>query len=234
MKIATILIKAIGVITELVFPKLCLSCEFIEPLKDEELCLLCITTLPKIDKKNDVMASLIGASLFPREIEHVYALYYFTKPGKVQDLIHRIKYDSRIDLAHYFGRELGKQIRRFSALRPFLVPVPLHPKRYKARGYNQAFCIAEGISQELGCTIDTSIIKRVKYRESQASLDFMGRESGLENSFEAIPISTGDVARFVMLIDDVITTGATIKACYEELVSVGYSRIAVASLAISV
>ena len=234
MKFGNIIVSGLHLLYELIFPTLCIFCDKLEPVKNEYYCLPCQQDLPLLTQTEDVYAALIGALVFPDQVEEVYTLFYFTQPGKIQNLIHKIKYKSRPDLAFRLGTELGKRMKPNAQTAYMLIPVPLHPLREKERGYNQSDYIARGISSILNWEINRSLLNRIEYKQSQTRLSSENRLTSLEYSFEVNANNQEMMSSPVMLVDDVITTGATIRACYNELNKHRFQKIAVSCLAVSI
>ncbi len=217
----------------LVFPALCISCRFYEPLTNSKLCLSCINSLPFISTAEDSFAALEGKDFFPESIEYFHALFYYTKDGRVADMVHRIKYEGQFRIGRYLGQLIGKRIIQERKWSDFvIVPVPIHPKRRKIRGFNQAEEIAKGISIETKIPYQANYLHRIRHETSQTGKDKSERSAALHASFrynkEYKKISK------VMLVDDVITTGSTVKACSSELRANNTESIAVVTLCISI
>ncbi|MEL6123510.1 MAG: hypothetical protein AAFR14_07290 [Bacteroidota bacterium] len=217
------------------YPDLCVSCEQQEPLLDLPYCLECREEISWILTGENAQAALIGKPYFPKDISSFDSLLYFTKKSRAQRLIQAIKYKGRRDVAQHLGALLGG---RFAADQQYehgtLVPVPLHPKRYRSRGYNQANQIAKGIQQScshLGRTPE--LLVRKVYESSQTKLSRMERSAVLRSSF-GVNHEYVNPSDHAIIVDDVITTGSTIAACAAVLRESGYRRISILSVAISI
>ncbi len=214
-------------------PDICPGCDQYEPLRASIFCLSCYSNLPRIDHQHDAKSALRGKLHLNSEIDHVFALYYYTKDGIVQELIHKIKYYSDRHLAIQLGEELGKLIPLEILQSHYLVPVPIHAKRLSLRGYNQSALIAEGIQRTANCPLHilTKLIIRTDESESQTKRSRAARGAYLKEAFEIkkLPSET----KPILLIDDVITTGATVSACMNILQREGYHKINIAALAIT-
>jgi len=202
----------------LVFMDLCICCYEIEPLENQAFCLSCLAEIPYINKQSSVPSLLIGKKAVPKDIVKFYGLLKYTKSGKVKELLHQLKYCNRPMIGTKLGKQLAKRISLIADKESYvLIPVPLHPQRQKKRGYNQALKIAEGIQQELDIPINTKVLKRIQNNESQTKKGVEERED-----------------KHAIIIDDIITTGSTIAACYQLLKDAGYSKISITTLAITI
>ena len=218
---------------ELLFPTSCFACQEFEPLHDHLLCYNCIENLPWVDP-GAAIAALEGKENFPSEIEVFDSLLYFSKSSKVQQLITAIKYNGQKELAQYLGKRLGKKIKGTLKLENYeVIPVPIHKKRRRERGYNQAEEIAAGLAPVLGFNVNKDLLFRNQYEQSQTKKDKRERAARLEESF-ALKTDIPSKYKNALLVDDVITTGATINSCAKQLRKCGYKNIAVVTLAVSI
>lgn len=149
----------------------------------------------------------------------------------VQEALFRFKYNERPEYAEYFGKEMARRYRdeicRFDA--EVMIPVPLHKKKERKRGYNQSECIARVIGNELNIPVDTSLIRRITDTLPQKSLDDIERQNNLKKAFI---IAQNDVKLSkVIIVDDVYTTGSTMDAIARLLRSIGVKEIYFLTLA---
>ena len=217
----------------LVYPSLCLSCQTFEPINGSAFCLACENELPYISCAADAKVSLIGKDSFPGEVSKFYSLFYYTKEGMVADMMHRLKYHGHYKTGRFLGSLLAQRIANEDCFREFIiVPVPIHFKRLRERGYNQALEIARGMQRELDVPCCPDYLKREEYRVSQTTKGKDGRQNVLNMSFIRNPAHKH--FKNILLVDDVVTTGATIHACYKALTKEGEANISVATLGTSV
>lgn len=217
----------------ILFPPLCASCENVLLNQEEFLCSYCQFHLPVNDHhlfaENEAMRRL----KFKAEIEMAAAFLSFSESSLVQTLMHKLKYQNELEIGFYLGHEFGKQLLTSAHFKniDLVVPVPLHPKKRKSRGYNQCDSVAEGIASVLKLPVNTVDLVRRLNNPSQTSMSRMERYDNAENVFSCLnPILfTG---KHVLLVDDVLTTGATIGSAAQVLNSAG-SRVSVATLAIA-
>jgi ComF family protein len=200
--------------TSLLFPHLCLACE--QPLLSEEgfLCLHCELLLPKTDLHHQKQNHLTEKFRGRLTIEVATALFYFTKAGKAQHLIHQIKYNDKREAAISLGYEYGKMLLQMPHFQEFdtLLPVPLHPKKQIHRGYNQAEMFAKGLSESMKISMETRALIKVKMTDSQTRKSKLER---LQNVEEVYKLRDPSVlkGKNILIVDDVLTTGATLEAC---------------------
>jgi len=220
-------------LVELIFPTTCFACLEYEPLHDHLLCINCLENLPWIPEKA-ASAALEGKDNFPSGVHHFDSLLYFSKSSKVQQLITAIKYNGQKELAQYLGARLGEKIQNnFNGGNYEIIPVPVHKKRRRERGYNQAEEIALGLVSKITCPISKKLLIRNQYEQSQTSKDKHERAARLKESFTLNP-SLSPQADHAILVDDVVTTGATINSCVQQLKTCGYKNISVVTLAVSI
>ena len=158
----------------------------------------------------------------------MFTLYYFRDDSVIQKIIHAFKYEKMMNLAAVMGAELGELLRNVKV--DFIIPVPLHISKLRERTYNQSELIAKGISGVTGFNVNTSVLTRTRYTKSQAGLGLAERHENVSDAF-AVSNSKYVSGKKILLVDDVITTGATIKECAKALNSAGASEIYAASVA---
>lgn len=215
----------------LFYPRLCLLCE--EPLVEgeDQICLGCLCDLPRVrHQEEETWKSLfVGKS----EIRQACAFYVFEKGGRVQQLIHALKYYDNKELAFGLGSLAFRTLlHEKHPICDFdvLLPIPLHPKRLRARGYNQAEWIAKGIQSVLPVPINTSAVIRKVKTGTQTHRNVYDRWTNMQEVFELVE-PEGLMNRKVLLIDDVLTTGATFNACAAVLGDIPGIRLSAFALA---
>ena len=208
-----LIIKIVNDLISLFYPRICAACT--EPLVRNEtlFCTTCRFELPRthfhLDENNEVAQIFWGRV----PVEFATAHFFFQKGGRVQELLHKLKYKGQKDI----GIELGLMIGRDLEQSPFsevdmIIPVPLHKSKKRKRGYNQSECIAIGLAKALGKPIDTSTLYRAIANPTQTRKHRFERWTNVENIFKLkLPESLAN--KHVLLVDDVVTTGATLEAC---------------------
>ncbi len=197
----------------LLFPVLCPACN--EPLTSPKitLCLQCELDLPRTNHfalQNNIFFKQFELG---QTFQSASGLFYFDRRTKVQHLIHQFKYHNKSELAISMGELLGIEIKNCAHLQNIkaIIPVPMHPKKLRERGYNQAELIAKGMANILNLPIETKVVKKVIETTSQTHRSRDERKSILIDTFEsAYQKHLEDVEALV--VDDVSTTGATLEA----------------------
>jgi ComF family protein len=221
----------IGSITELFYPALCTGCENTLFKGELELCTACILDLP-YTRMHDQEANIIEQRLAGRfSFEAATSLLFFHKSGKVQHMLHALKYKNNQAIGKLLGAMLADELmrsKRFAEI-DFIVPVPIHPKKGKIRGYNQAEVIAEGMV-ERGFFVRAHALKKTEHRESQTRSGIYARYKNVADIF-GLGDTTGLECKKVLLLDDVLTTGATLEACAKLLMKIDGLKVYIATLA---
>lgn len=219
--------KATEGLLHLFFPHLCSGCGNDALPKEHLLCLECLNRLPETGFEQ-ITGNPVEKVFYGRlPVQAATAFLYFSKNALVQHLLHRLKYGGSPELGEYLGNLLGigmKKSARFEHAEA-MVPVPLNAARLKKRGYNQAEAICKGISNAMGIPVITDALTRKKPSETQTRKT---RTQRWENMKEIFMLENpGSLyGKNILLVDDVVTTGATLEACGRELVQAGNLNIA--------
>lgn len=214
------------------FPNLCCGCGIYLYRGETQLCTKCIYKLPYTDHhlhlENKVARQLWGRLPF----NAVMSLLYFKKGARAQNIIHNLKYKGRRDLGIKLGIMIAERLLMNAAYTgiDLIIPVPLHRTRESQRGYNQSLCIAKGISEALNIPVNSISLLRKKPTASQTK---KGRYKRFENMQEVFSVAYPEPlkAKHILLVDDVITTGATLEACGIALFEAGIERLSIATVA---
>jgi len=216
----------------LLFPRLCNACFGYLVQGERNICTNCLHDLPYTDYHlhNENRAAKQFWGRLP--CKAVTAMLYFRKGSRVQRLLHRLKYSGQIDLGLELGQLLGERLRaggRYAEIE-LVLAVPLHPKRERMRGYNQSVCIADGVAACLNVPVLTGVLCKHRATSSQTRKGRFSRYENLKDVFEVR--DTGAIrGKQILLIDDVITTGATIEACGQVLYDAGIESLSIAAIA---
>lgn len=216
----------------LFFPSLCLVCGKRLPLHQKILCLGCELGMPGFIKKDDRCSALNQTFWGRVPVEMSTSLFRFEKGSPYRQLLHDLKYGKNPFCGVYLGRILGYELKHsgFSAC-DLLVPVPIHSRRLKERGYNQSEMIGKGISRVTGIPQHTRLLVRSTHHSSQTSRGRYERFQNIRNNFCLHPKAPDINGCKILLVDDVLTTGATLEACCTELLKHYNCLIYVATLA---
>ena len=165
-------------------------------------------------------------------IQAASANMFFTSGSPLQQSMHRLKYKGRKDIGIYYGRQMGKALKesgRFDDC-DLIVPLPLYPEREKKRGYNQSAIIAETVSCLLAIPVCCTAVSRIKKTETQTSKSRIERWKNMDSTFE-IRNDEQLHGRHILLIDDIVTTGASLEACAGVLLKIPGLKLSIACLA---
>jgi len=216
----------------LLFPNPCNACGIPLYYSEHLICTKCLYDLPFTDyhvhAENRVAKQLWGRL----PLNAAMAMLYFRKGAKVQNLIHNLKYNGKTDIGILLGNMLGERLNLSSLYKDIdlIIPVPLHLKKLRQRGYNQSTYIAEGISNVMSIPFSEKDLIRNIATESQTKKSRYNRYENMQEVFKVVkPDSLKN--KHILLVDDVITTGATLEACANELLSCGASKVSIAALA---
>jgi len=198
------------------------------------ICLFCHCNLPQtnyhIHKANPARDLFAGFT----QVNEVAAYLFFEKEGATQKLLHSLKYYGNKELAFYLGQTAAIAYKKegFCASVDTIVPIPLHPNKKKRRGYNQSEWIGKGFAAVYGCEMETKRISRVTDTKTQTRKSIYDRHVNVEKVFN-ISEPAFFVGKHILLIDDVITTGATVSACIEAFLPIPDVKISIFSLSIA-
>lgn len=217
--------------SHLFFPDVCIVCG-VELIHSEEcICLRCLYKLPRTYnfKQPDNAAERLMAGRLP--FERIASFCVYAKGGMLPALIHQLKYHHRKDVGTLLGRIFGEDLLGSDFLKPIdtIVPVPLHPKKEKSRGFNQAEMIAQGLAEATALPMSVGNLIRVVYNPTQTKRTKTERWENVRNIF-SVTDPAAFTNRHLLLVDDVITTGSTIEACGVALQECNLVKISVATL----
>lgn len=223
----------LGDIRDFFFPRTCVCCGKLLSSQEEGLCISCMASLPEtgiLNTPGNEMERYFWG-IFP--IERATALYYYAKGGSVANILHGMKYHGRKRLCRQMGHVMGTELLNsgfFEGI-DFIVPVPLHKSRLRTRGYNQSELLARGISDIISVPVITDAMIRTHNNATQTHKSAFERWDNAEGLFDITGKACSLSGRHILLIDDVLTTGATISACLDALKKVDTVKISVVTLA---
>lgn len=224
--------KLLSSLLHLIYPQLCLACG--DDSVDEELvCFNCISQLPytqfHLHRDNKTERVFHGRV----KIEYGMSLLYFSKSMLVQNLLHELKYRNQKELGHYLGQLIGRSLRQNSCFADLdvIIPLPLSDRKNKLRGYNQSELLCNGIGEVLSKPVSVGNVIRPVHTSTQTLKHRRERWLNVEGIFE-VSDATVFEGRHVLLVDDVLTTGATLEACAAVMSEIPGIRISIATLAI--
>lgn len=217
-------------VLHLLFPHICTGCGSDILSEKSALCMRCIDAMPETNFEllagNPVEKIFWGRLPVASGAAH----FYFTKESLMQHLMHQFKYKGNMELGLQLGRIMGEQLKKSGRfLADALIPLPLFPAKEKRRGYNQATVLCKGIADVLNLPVLENIIIRPLHTETQTKKGRVERWKNIEGKFVLINPELISNKK-ILLIDDVITTGATLEACGNELLKAGNVQLSIASL----
>jgi ComF family protein len=221
-------------IIDLFFPKVCAGCHSVLMTYESVLCTKCRHELPltqyHLDPENEAVKKFYGKIA----IEHASAFLYFNKKGIVQELIHNLKYKAQEEIGTVLGHWYAEDLKKLQLETPFhaLIPVPLHKRKFKERGYNQVTTFGKALAESLDTPYDDTILYRKTYTKTQSKKNLSGRSENIENIFD-VHFSEEHHYKHFLIVDDVLTTGATLEACSRALLKIPGAKISIVCMAIA-
>ena len=221
-------------IINLFFPKVCSGCSSFLLSNENVICTVCRHDIPltnhHLNPENDAFKKFYGRI----PVMHTSALFYFHKKGIVQELIHNLKYKGHEEIGTVLGEWYAEDLKNIELLESVdeIIPVPLHPKKLKERGYNQVTAFGTALSSSLNIDYNDSILVRNVYSKTQSKKNLLGRTEGIESTFD-VSFTEKDHNKHFLLIDDVITTGSTLEACSRALLKIPGSKISIVCMAMA-
>ncbi|MDQ3108776.1 MAG: ComF family protein [Bacteroidota bacterium] len=219
--------------TSLFFPNLCAACNGHLLRGEVAICTACLMDAPRTFDEHDPVDNPVARVFWGRvQLQAAASLFVFSKGGKVQELIHNLKYNGRKDAGIAAGKLFGNDLRNLTPFNTItaVIPVPLHRDKLRKRRYNQAACFGEGIALALNIPLYEHGMLRLSATETQTRKNRSERWENVEDVF-AINKKHNLQGQHILLVDDVITTGATIEACAIPLLALEGTKLSVLSLA---
>jgi ComF family protein len=215
----------------LFYPEVCICCGAGLNAKEELVCTMCIYKLPKTNFHKYAENPLAKVFWGRVDISSVAAYCHYQKGNKVQDLVHELKYNGKKELGNYLGDWYGHDLKTSPLFNKadLIIYIPLHPSKLRKRGYNQSAHFAEGLSQSMGIPVLHAALSRTKNTDTQTRKSRYERWENVEGIFK-VEKADEMKGKHVLLVDDIITTGATIEACVVELNKAGVGAVSVAAI----
>lgn len=219
----------------LFFPRVCIVCSGSLIQAEECICVRCNIQLPRtqyhVQKENPIERRLYG--LMP--VEQATAFFYYQKESRFRHIIHELKYKGGKHIGEIMGRQMASEIvsSGFFNEVDMMMPIPLHKKKLKSRGYNQSEWLAQGIAQVTGIPLITCALRRTVKTETQTTKKRYERWENMQDVFE-LHQPEKYAGMHILLVDDVLTTGATIVGCTKAFAEVKNVRFSVITLGVAV
>jgi ComF family protein len=223
--------RALG---QVFFPHHCMGCGMDLENRKTLLCFSCINNLPKTNFTNIVNNPTEKIFNGRIDLDAATSVFYFTKGSLIQHMIHELKYKNNAMAGKYLGKMLGKEIKNSPRFKNIdaIIPMPMHKKKERRRGYNQAELIANGVAEELNVDVAKNALQKIKQTDTQTKKQRWERWKNTEEVFLLQDLHLLE-NKHVLLIDDVVTTGASIEACGIEMLKTKGIRLSVATIAIA-
>lgn len=221
-------------ILNLFFPPICVGCKSLLSANETILCTNCRHEIPLTNhhllRENEAFKKFYGRI----DIEHASALFYFHKKGIVQELIHNLKYRGHEEIGTLIANWYLEDLKNIKSLATAdaIIPVPLHPKKLKSRGYNQVTNFGKTLAEGLNIPFDDSILIRTQHTQTQSKKTLLGRTENIENLFD-VHFTDKEHQKHFIVIDDIITTGATLEACCRALQKIPGIKISIVCMAMA-
>lgn len=217
---------------DLLAPRLCVVCGRRLSPTEQVLCASCNMHLPRTGFQHDAQDNILARlfwGIIP--VERAAALFYYEASSKNSNILYDLKYHDHPEIGEEMGRLLAREFTEagfFDGI-DLIVPVPLARSRERHRGYNQSRCIAEGISSVTGLTVYDRAVRRTVFEKSQTQMRHWERQENVEGVFQLVDAEAVR-GRHLLLVDDVVTTGATMAACARELLTAGDIKLSLLAL----
>jgi ComF family protein len=215
----------------LFFPRYCNVCQDVLLKTENQICSSCIHDLPFTHLLEQKSPKLLLKFYGTLDLEFAYSIFNFHKEGTMQKLIHQLKYKNNQEIGTVFGNYYSKLIKESNLEFDFIVPVPLHPKKLKERGYNQLTTFGIALSKQLKKPFVDDLLIRNLYNETQTKKNRTQRLESLEKEkIFSIINSEKYQNKHLLLIDDVTTTGSTIIQCGKELKTINNLKLSIITI----
>jgi ComF family protein len=224
--------KTLNNILSLFYPRLCAGCGDALQQHEQNICLQCLLHLPETEThklKGNPLALIFEGRV---KVENVASYLYYKKGNNVQHILYSLKYKGQKELGQYLGKRYGEQLKqepRFQDV-DIIVPIPLHRQKERKRGYNQSEWIAKGLSEGMQKPYRTDILSRVQFTETQTRKGRFSRWENVKTVFVANGVEEVK-GKHLLVCDDVLTTGATMEAAVQQLLTIEGVRVSVVTLA---
>lgn len=218
----------------LFYPKICAGCESILLQDEKVICTRCRHEIPQTQHLTIAYNEAFQKFYGKIPIEFALAFFYFHKKGIVQEMVHKLKYKGHEEIGTAIGIWYAEELKNFAPLQDVscIVPVPLHPKKQRERGYNQMTSFGKALSEQLQIPYNETVLIRNLYTKTQTKKNRLGRTEIGKNVFD-ITSTISLKGNHIVLIDDVITTGSTLEKCCAALLKIPDVKISIICMAMS-
>lgn len=219
---------------DLFFPEVCGSCDALLLAGENAICIRCRHTIPMTNHhlihENEAFNKFYGKL----PVEFVSTMCYFHKKGIVQEMIHKLKYKGCEEIGAAIGSWYGEDLKKIEILQSVdeVIPVPLHKRRLKERGYNQVATFGQSLAESLGKHYNDKLLVRNVYSKTQTKKNRLGRSTNSQSVFD-VEFSENAKQKHYLIVDDVLTTGATLEACGRAIAKIPGAKISIICIAMS-
>ena len=218
----------------LFFPPVCAGCHLFLLSNENVICTLCRHNIPltnhHLNSGNEAFKKFYGRI----PVEYASALLYFHKRGIVQELIHNLKYKGQEEIGSVLGTWYAEDLKNSVIIQSVdeIIPVPLHKRKIRERGYNQVTNFGLSLSKNLNISYNPNLLVRNIYSKTQSKKNLLNRSDGIDTIFD-VAFTEKDHNKHFLLIDDVITTGSTLEACSHALLKIPGAKISIVCMAMA-
>jgi ComF family protein len=223
-------------LADVLFPPLCYSCGALLAPHQRIICAACIDAMQLVDATEPLYLQARERLCADGVVDEFLALFRFEKGRELQTLLHQLKYGGALGIGLWLGEHMGRALRGriLGSQLDAIVPVPLHFVKERERGYNQSAQVAKGIGRVVALPVTPDVVRRTRYTPTQTALDITERKANMEGAFSVPRKHQGSIpGRGFLLVDDLVTTGATIRACSGALRLAGAQRIVACSVGLA-
>lgn len=221
-------------IINLFFPPVCAGCHSFLVSNENVICTVCRHHIPltnhHLNPENEAFKKFYGRI----PVEYASALLYFHKKGIVQEMIHGLKYRKQEEIGTVLGEWYAEDLKKLEILQSVdeIIPVPLHKRKLRERGFNQLTNFGTMLSKELKIPYNSNLLVRNIYSKTQSRKSFLNRSEGIDTVFDVV-FTEKDHGKHFLLIDDVLTTGSTLEACSNALLKIPKIKISIVCMAMA-
>ena len=218
----------------LLFPDTCLACGGVIEIGEKTICTICRINFPRtnyhLNRENNLAQKFWGRA----KVEYAISYLFFKKHSDVQSMIHYLKYKDSPEVGTLIGRWYGQELLDDDFYKNFdvIIPVPMHPKKLKKRGYNQSACFGKGLAEVWQIPQLENGIQKLTNTKSQTTKSRKERYNNMKAGF-IVPYPDKIKGKKILVVDDVVTTGATLEACINLLIESGAKTVSVATMAVA-